>query len=998
MNFKNLPLTLFFICTGLGTVPLLAQGDSCSVAFPLSVPGEVTLNLIADGPATGTGTTLTFGDQKSADWYVFTAPADGVISISSCGGGSDTYLRVHTGTCDSLELAGESDDACDADLNPNNKNNILASNLPALFVRSGMTYYVEWAGIWSTDPFSWTLSFTQAQADGSPIGGVPFTQVPIQQAQGGIPISARIRSNGPGTLSGASIQARILDFNSMPVTQGSIGIPNLEADSTQEVNIFTWNGAVEGSYEIEYIISGGNNGFAGNDTLRVDLDVSSVTYAMDRATSPGFGEVTLADLTQGQLFDFFAADTIRVVSALLLGGNPGEDVQIQVYAFTDDRPGALVAESNRITLTESAPGKVFFDLEQEAGGFPVAPGSTYLFALTHFNPGNSNIFLGKTEELFFPGRTWIRSRDNDWIQLEDIGTEQTMAIQLSNDFRAQQLTVSVDMQELALNEELAGQVSLLWKTADSDPQLTPMIPMPDSTYEASIPVKSLDEVFYVFVNGDGSAAEQYETVPGACGQSTSFFGSPLLARQATMGFSDQEVDIVCFGSCEACNGFPCGSATTIICDDIESYNLGEIGPQSTHWTNLFDSAEGLVISGGANSGEQAMLVDGTISGQDILLLLGNQTQGAYELSWRMYKPGGKKAYYNIQHDQDFGNFAGVVFFFEGGVGNFRINPDEAELTEFTFPEEAWFEVRHVFDLDQNQARLYIDGKAVYAWDFSIGTAGNTNQLGSINFFPFNLDYRYFVDDIFFQGIESNAANDICFFNTDISGLLGGAMEVPQLSALQDNRNAGSDSFDPLTGTDCFADAPNSLDNSLWYSFVGDGQRYQFQTVPCNAATYASNTQLAMYAGMDCQDLQAVDCNEGGTEAGNLILETQEGQNYYLLVDGFNAGGVPTSGEFCLEVTQTDDITSTTRPAIVEQVQLFPNPASDWVTLFVELESPEAIRLQLFNLNGQQVWAKQYLNPIQRLTEQIELSNLPTGFYQLRMQVAGETFTSKLVVK
>ncbi len=79
-------------------------GDTCGAAVAVT-PGSFTQTEI-----TGTGAEL--GTGVGSAWFVYTPTEDASIVVSSCNGGSDTYLAIGTGTCGSLNLAGSNDDFC----------------------------------------------------------------------------------------------------------------------------------------------------------------------------------------------------------------------------------------------------------------------------------------------------------------------------------------------------------------------------------------------------------------------------------------------------------------------------------------------------------------------------------------------------------------------------------------------------------------------------------------------------------------------------------------------------------------------------------------------------------------------------------------------------------------------------------------------------------------------------------------------------------------------
>ena len=72
------------------TTDALAQGSTCGTAVGVT-PGAYT----ADGPSDGVSEDPCFaGAGAFADWYSFTAPANGTITVSSCLGGADTQVSI----------------------------------------------------------------------------------------------------------------------------------------------------------------------------------------------------------------------------------------------------------------------------------------------------------------------------------------------------------------------------------------------------------------------------------------------------------------------------------------------------------------------------------------------------------------------------------------------------------------------------------------------------------------------------------------------------------------------------------------------------------------------------------------------------------------------------------------------------------------------------------------------------------------------------------------
>lgn len=171
-------------------------------------------------------------------------------------------------------------------------------------------------------------------------------------------------------------------------------------------------------------------------------------------------------------------------------------------------------------------------------------------------------------------------------------------------------------------------------------------------------------------------------------------------------------------------------------------------------------------------------------------------------------------------------------------------------------------------------------------------------------------------------IFAQPANDDCSNAIDLSSSLGQGGNNLVNAGTYDNTTATSGSNDPTTGFECFGE-PNggsvttpSLDNTLWFKIIGDGNEYYIQasSTDCSVGTGINNndTQMAIYTGT-CNTLTPLACNEDmeNTSSGNypaaLQLSTVAGETYYILVDGFNFNGTRSEGEFCMFITQFEFI-------------------------------------------------------------------------------------------
>ncbi|MFN0176975.1 MAG: T9SS type A sorting domain-containing protein [Saprospiraceae bacterium] len=434
------------------------------------------------------------------------------------------------------------------------------------------------------------------------------------------------------------------------------------------------------------------------------------------------------------------------------------------------------------------------------------------------------------------------------------------------------------------------------------------------------------DYLYRFLNGP-TGFENGLTL-GACGAANPTLGG--FDRTLTVGTEDIILPAVCFNSCNPCV-VPCPlNPNKIVCDNMESYattqklaqqNIAQQGGAANAWWTTWSGTagtteDGIISTEQANSGTKSFKILTTAPAggpQDVVLKLGNRTTGRYELKWMYYVPVGKQAYYNIQNVVPIGAGAWNLdaFFGINNTGNIQIGAG-ASLATFTYPNGEWFEVRHIIDLDNNLLTLWVDGQYVHKMSYP-------NNLGGIDFYGINNNHTNYIDDIEYISLPPLVYNvDVCDAAVDLTLFFG--QPITQTTGIYDNTNATVSPTDP--GVDCWNEDPGAdiLDGTMWYTFVGDGEKYHIETVPCNATNYIGtaqqdpgDTQMLIYAGDDCDDLTEVACNDDLYPTGDpdwrsgVDLVTDPGQNYFMLIDGFNFGGTIALGEYCIEITKVASV-------------------------------------------------------------------------------------------
>jgi len=219
------------------------------------------------------------------------------------------------------------------------------------------------------------------------------------------------------------------------------------------------------------------------------------------------------------------------------------------------------------------------------------------------------------------------------------------------------------------------------------------------------------------------------------------------------------VIISCFSAINFCWSQP-------IYDNFDNYKVGEyLGTESnglwTTWNNSPGGAEDVLINNehSYSANNSIKLVSG--GSTDVVLPLGDQTSGRWILSYMMRIEPEYGAYFNLLHefDSEASNWAVQVHFFQTGFGYLTVGSGVLS-SNFRHPVGSWFEVKVDVDIDNNEARLTLDGNFILSWVWSEGsmnqTVSSSTKLAALNLYPSDKDDEadfYYVDNISFSEYE-----------------------------------------------------------------------------------------------------------------------------------------------------------------------------------------------------------------------------------------------------
>ena len=225
-------------------------------------------------------------------------------------------------------------------------------------------------------------------------------------------------------------------------------------------------------------------------------------------------------------------------------------------------------------------------------------------------------------------------------------------------------------------------------------------------------------------------------------------------------------------------------------DDFESYTSGSsICSQSTHWraSSGVDEDCASIVDDEAFSGLQSLYISGNGFDEILLLVLSAPTTGVYTLEFHTLIPGGKSGYFNMQAaltpDGMSWNQAlmgGHVFFncdsASGGLGMVSgVNDCSAFDQTFTYPEDQWFKVACVYDLDNQVWDMFIDDiQFVFDQPFAFGSQVFV-ELAAFEFYSASANNDMYIDDVVMGrptiGTEDFSANKFSFYPNPVKDML-----------------------------------------------------------------------------------------------------------------------------------------------------------------------------------------------------------------------------------
>lgn len=313
-----------------------------------------------------------------------------------------------------------------------------------------------------------------------------------------------------------------------------------------------------------------------------------------------------------------------------------------------------------------------------------------------------------------------------------------------------------------------------------NPAANPMTNVGGSVWQTAIPVEPGEPLKYKFINGN--AWGQNESVPIGCGVENA---AGSLDREYTLPVCrTKQLPAVRFGSCMPGDKLEPQTLTAcdpndnlLLCETFETYPLGALSNQSDWWRSYgcnYDGTEGdscdLQVTsywaGFTNySGGRAMHTVGAGGSGYAELLLGGISSGKHELAMKLFVPTGGATSLFLEIDTAYWTglpYYQVDFQRDGKLRAWARDYSDYEV-QTDYPFDQWMDFRMVFDQDNQQREIWLDGQQLLA-------VNDPWPMASLNFAAFSGNVEFhplwsprsecFVDDIMLRVLVPGSSSAI----------------------------------------------------------------------------------------------------------------------------------------------------------------------------------------------------------------------------------------------
>ncbi len=305
------------------------------------------------------------------------------------------------------------------------------------------------------------------------------------------------------------------------------------------------------------------------------------------------------------------------------------------------------------------------------------------------------------------------------------------------------------------------------------------------------------------------------------------------------------------------------TAQTVICDNFDSYTVGQgIATSSNEWEYTPPVAESRISDDIAFSGSNSLKIDAKDWSACKLPLSGNPVGGGHKMEFRMMIPEGQSGYFNIE------TIAGVqpgqfdwscqLLFRENGDFEFT-SFGFVDVKDGKYPQGVWFKCTLEIDIELEYWSFFINDNLRATIFNRVG-----NEVNKLNFFPLNENSLFYIDDVKYEYQDSAD-----FLTVQRDGLI---------VSFFDPRAGGSRGYHYLGISGTYQDVYAQIENlgnrkihSLGCEIRYKGLRYHryvnTDIEPFSSAPVLIEPQLPFENGTSTYDLSITSINGGSLGGG-----------------------------------------------------------------------------------------------------------------------------------
>lgn len=470
----------------------------------------------------------------------------------------------------------------------------------------------------------------------------------------------------------------------------------------------------------------------------------------------------------------------------------------------------------------------------------------------------------------------------------------------------------------------------------------------------------------------------------------------------------------------------------VLCDSLDQYNnasaAAPIWDQSAlfvEWAGNLGGDTEISTAQSASAPNSIRIHDqGTAGLSDIVALFDTISTGAWEVSFDMYVPSGDGAYFNIQQNYvggGLGNlWGGEVYFLDNGTARAVYSTGSTLAGTFNYTQGSWFTMTTVLDLDNDTVWFELNGTSTnVGYQYSLANAGGPLQFNGINFYSGvlagnNYDCNYYFDNFCINPRVSNCLPP--------SGLVATSNVGCDSLELDWTSNSGTSvleygpaGFAPGSGT-----SVNVTSTPYVVTGLTPGNSYDFIVADiCNndtsstvSLTSSTNngplpTAAFTYSSSLINGNSVVYLDASGSSNGtSFSWDFGNGSTGMGMMDTvtYTSGGATTITLIVSNGCGSDTATISLDPFGIEEsllgqsLNIYPNPASDYIQLEASSASSAAIEIVLRDAQGRAVLQSFENGHNGELRTQLDVSDLADGIYILEVHQDGLKVNRRLSIR